>query len=147
MLPLREYSFSTYAKFSEKLTFFPLIRSRTCVYQGLKNVSFSENFAYVLNEWSLIFLNSANLLNIKVESLSYLGSNILETFPLDLKQAKSLSEIKAEIKKWNAQNCPWRLWKTHLQNIGFIWTWHVKRNVLACLKKKSFYHLALQKLK
>ena len=25
----------------------PLIRTRTCVYQGVKNVSFSENFAYV----------------------------------------------------------------------------------------------------
>ena len=27
----------------------PLIRTRTCAYQGVKNVSFSENFAYVLN--------------------------------------------------------------------------------------------------
>ena len=24
----------------------------TCAYQGVRNVSFSENFAYVLNEWS-----------------------------------------------------------------------------------------------
>ena len=43
----------------EKLTFFtpppppqnfPLMRTRTCVYQGVTNVSFSENFAYVLSE-------------------------------------------------------------------------------------------------
>ena len=27
----------------------PLIRIRTCAYQGVRNVSFSENFAYVLN--------------------------------------------------------------------------------------------------
>ena len=26
----------------------PLIRTRTCAYQGVKNVSLSENFAYVL---------------------------------------------------------------------------------------------------
>ena len=32
---------------------YPLIRIRTCVYQGVRNVSFSENFAYVLNEWHL----------------------------------------------------------------------------------------------
>ena len=31
---------------------YPLIRIRTCVYQGVRNVSFSEGFAYVLNEWS-----------------------------------------------------------------------------------------------
>ena len=29
---------------------YPLIRTRTCAYQGVKNVSFSEDFAYVLNE-------------------------------------------------------------------------------------------------
>ena len=27
---------------------------RSCAYQGVRNVSFSENFAYVLNEWSLM---------------------------------------------------------------------------------------------
>ena len=27
--------------------------SRKCVYQGVRNYSFSENFAYALNEWSL----------------------------------------------------------------------------------------------
>ena len=47
----RDYSFSTCAKFSEKLTFLtPLIRTRTCAYQGVRNVSFSEYVAYVLNE-------------------------------------------------------------------------------------------------
>ena len=45
----REHLFSTYAKFSEKLIF---LNPRTCAYQGVRNVSFSENFAYVLNEWS-----------------------------------------------------------------------------------------------
>ena len=29
-----------------------LIRTRTCAYQGVRNVSFSENFANVTNEWS-----------------------------------------------------------------------------------------------
>ena len=27
----------------------PLIRTRTCAYQGVRNVNFAENFAYVLN--------------------------------------------------------------------------------------------------
>ena len=26
--------------------------TRMCEYQGVRNISFSENFAYVLNEWS-----------------------------------------------------------------------------------------------
>ena len=29
---------------------YPLIQIRKCAYQGVRNVSFSENFAYTLNE-------------------------------------------------------------------------------------------------
>ena len=32
----------------------PRISTRTCAHQGVRNVSFTENFAYVLNELSLI---------------------------------------------------------------------------------------------
>ena len=39
----KDYSFSEHTKFSEK-------RTHTCAYQRVKNVSFSENFAYALNE-------------------------------------------------------------------------------------------------
>ena len=31
----------------------PLIRTRMCAYQGLRNVGFLEHFAYILNEWPL----------------------------------------------------------------------------------------------
>ena len=30
---------------------YTLISTPTCLYQGVRNVSFSENFAYALNEW------------------------------------------------------------------------------------------------
>ena len=57
-----DHSFSTFAKFSEKLNIsYPLIPARTCAYQGVRNVSFSGNFANILNEWSIcifqLFLN------------------------------------------------------------------------------------------
>ena len=64
-----DHPLSMYAKFSEKLLFLtpwyaheifrktnisnPLIHTRTCTYQGVENVSFSENFACVLNGWPL----------------------------------------------------------------------------------------------
>ena len=39
----------------------PLIRTRTCAYQGVRNVSFTENFAYyVLNEWSHTQIDSSH---------------------------------------------------------------------------------------
>ena len=30
--------------------FSPLIRTHTCAYQGVRNICFSENFAYILHE-------------------------------------------------------------------------------------------------
>ena len=48
------HSFSTYGKFSkEKKTFLTHWKTRRCAYQWVRNVTFSENFAYVLNEWLL----------------------------------------------------------------------------------------------
>ena len=46
-LVIRDYSFSTYPKLSKKNISYPL--TRTCAYQSVSNVSFSENFAYFLN--------------------------------------------------------------------------------------------------
>ena len=49
----RDYSFSIYAKFSEKLTFRTPWYAHVRVYiRGIRNISFLENFAYFLNEWS-----------------------------------------------------------------------------------------------
>ena len=54
----RHYPYSTYAKFFEKQF------TCTCAYQGVRNVSFSENFAYILNVWSYtrtMSVDSSNL--------------------------------------------------------------------------------------
>ena len=48
----RDHPFSMYVKFSEKPTFLtpcPLIRTRTCAYQAVRNVGFSKKFAYARN--------------------------------------------------------------------------------------------------
>ena len=51
--------------FLETNTSYTLIRTRTCAYQGLRNISFSENFAHVLSEWPFIssFQKLTNFLN------------------------------------------------------------------------------------
>ena len=47
----RGHPWSTDAKFPEKLNIFnPLIRTRTRAYQGVRNVTFSENFAYLMDD-------------------------------------------------------------------------------------------------
>ena len=49
MRVIKVHPFSRYAKFSEKLTFLPLDTHTNALVSGVKNVSFTENFAYVLN--------------------------------------------------------------------------------------------------
>ena len=49
---------------------YPSISTRTCTCQGVKNVSFSENFAYRLNKWSL-FIRCKILINTVFYILVY----------------------------------------------------------------------------
>ena len=64
---LWDHPFSTFPKFSEKLTFLTPWYAHVRVYQGLRNASFSESFGNVLNKWSLckLFLCVYQFLSIK----------------------------------------------------------------------------------
>ena len=42
-----------FENFAKNQHYPPLIRNRTCLYQGVKNVTFTEDFEYTLNEWFL----------------------------------------------------------------------------------------------
>ena len=54
------------------------------------------------------------------ESASYLGPKIWEQIPIEIKNKDSLISFKKEIKKWKPLNCPCRLCKTYIANVGFI---------------------------
>ena len=53
-------------------------------------------------------------------SLTYLGPKIWEQIPSDLKEAESIEVFKSRIKNWIPDNCPCRLCKTYIHNVGFI---------------------------
>ena len=54
------------------------------------------------------------------ESLSFLGPEIWEQVPPELKALESLDIFKTQIKKWIPLKCPCRLCRTYLPQIGFI---------------------------
>ena len=45
-----DHSLRTYKMFRKSNISYPLIRTRTFACQGIKNLSFSEDFVYVLND-------------------------------------------------------------------------------------------------
>ena len=53
-------------------------------------------------------------------SISYLGPLIWQLVPSELKDLNTTSSFKAAIKKWKPSNCPCRLCKTYIGNVGFI---------------------------
>ena len=54
------------------------------------------------------------------ESLSFLGPKIWDIVLTELKEVKTLNAFKSGIKNWWPQNCPCRLCKRYLTNIGFV---------------------------
>ena len=54
------------------------------------------------------------------ESIPYLGPKIWNMVPSELKEMSSISTFKIAIKEWCSRNCPCRLWKKYLGNIGLF---------------------------
>ena len=54
------------------------------------------------------------------ESISSLASKIWEILPNEIKDSDTLQIFKVKIKKWVAVECPCRLCKIYLPQVGFI---------------------------
>ena len=54
------------------------------------------------------------------ESVSYIAPKIWDMVPSNIKDLNNLSAFKQAIKKWKPENCPCRLCKTYIPNLGFI---------------------------
>ena len=54
------------------------------------------------------------------ETLTFLGSRIWEIVPDYIKKSNSFGEFKLKIKLWNPEDCPCRLCKRFLPQVGFL---------------------------
>ena len=55
-----------------------------------------------------------------IETPSYLGPKLWNLVPNEYKTIESLEDFKAKIKTWVPENCPCRLCKTYIHQVGFI---------------------------
>ena len=53
-------------------------------------------------------------------SLAYLAPKIWELVPNEMKNLESLAAFKTAIKKWKTRNCPCRLCKNYIPQVGFV---------------------------
>ena len=54
------------------------------------------------------------------QSLSYLAPRIWKQVPDNIKASLSVASFKSDIKKWVPDNCPCRLCKKYITNLGFV---------------------------
>ena len=54
------------------------------------------------------------------ESISYLGPQIWDMIPVEMKNLTTISVFKREVKTWKLEKCQCRLCKPYMQNVVFI---------------------------
>ena len=56
----------------------------------------------------------------RIESAPYFGPKIWELIPSVIRQIDTFSGFKKAIKKWKPTNCPCRICKTYIPNVGLL---------------------------
>ena len=64
--------------------------------------------------------NKVNTVYYGTESLSALGPKIWDIIPTEIKASMSLMKFKINIKNWIIQDCPCRLCKLYIHNLGYL---------------------------
>ena len=91
-----------------------------------KKVTFFHGFFFKkmvqYNLWHPSEFSVANVKStfLEIKYLPYLRPKIWDLLSKELKEFPNVSVFKNTIKKWKPQNCPCRLCKKYVQNLGFI---------------------------
>ena len=81
---------------------------------------FSKNSVYSLRSGIQLKKPSINTVQFRSESTVYLGAQIWELIPENIKSSESVDIFKSKIKNWVPEICPCRLCKTYDTHVGFV---------------------------
>ena len=69
----------------------------------------------------MIFYLQQEMLNLFImETISFLGQKVWDISPKNSKDTENIKILKSKVKLWKPENCPCRLNKIYLANVGFI---------------------------
>ena len=77
----------------------------------MNEVFVNRNNAYNLRKPSEFVRPKIHSVFHSKESISYLGPHIQDVIPVEMKNLKTISAFKREVKNWKLENCPCRLCK------------------------------------
>ena len=86
----------------------------------MSNIFDKKNNVYdIRNPSEFVRPNVRSVFN-GTKSISFVGPKIWDIVPSELEQLETLNAFKREIKKWKSVNCPCRLCRPYIQNVGFL---------------------------
>ena len=75
---------------------------------------------YNLRTQSDFFGNSVNSSNYGLNSIKFFAPNMLQMFPMEMKNLKSLEDFKNKIRRWEPDGCDYKLCKDFASNLGCV---------------------------
>ena len=82
--------------------------------------TFVENNTYNLKSGMHLSRVNVHSTQYGTESIGYLGAKIWDLVPVHMKNLKTVSTFKNQIKNWIPKDCPCRLCKVHVAQVGFL---------------------------
>ena len=100
-----------------------LAREMFKVYRNISPPIFSEVFHRRDKNYNLRINSDFAMVNVRSvfhgsDSMSHLGPKIWDIVPLELKELTRVVALKRGIKEWKPKNCPCKLCKKYVPNLG-----------------------------
>ena len=81
---------------------------------------YNENTTYNTRNKRKFHSRAIKSVTFGSETLSHLAPKIWELVPVEIKNVESVACFKRAIKKWKPTNCPCRLFRTYVFQVGFV---------------------------
>ena len=82
--------------------------------------SFQENESYNLRSGIHLVSRNTHTAHFGTDTIFSLGPKLWKLIPDKIKHAPTLTVFKAEIRSWATKNCPFRLCKIFVKDLGFV---------------------------
>ena len=86
----------------------------------MKDIFLINRNPYNLRQNSQFSKPRINTVYHRTERISKLGTKIWDPVSSNLKEISDLDKFKKTIKQWKPEDCPCRLRKVFVQNVGFL---------------------------
>ena len=85
-----------------------------------KVFNFQENESYNLRSGIHLASRNTQTTHFSTDNISSFGPKLWKLIPDKIKHASTLSALKVNIKSWTINNCPCRLCKIFVKELGFV---------------------------